>query len=75
VLIVLVGRGTPSATIVSLFNLAQAGYYIVVVVGIWRSAARYKGDPIWADLARVAIALGILQGVAAQFVTWSPFQN
>jgi hypothetical protein len=64
VLIVLVGRATHSAAIVSAFNLANVGYYVIVVVGIWRSSARYEGNPVWADLARVAIALSILQAVA-----------
>jgi hypothetical protein len=68
VFIVLVGRATRSAAIVSAFNLAQAGYYVIVIVGTWRSAARYLGNPVWADLARVAIALGILQAVATEFL-------
>jgi len=32
-------------------------YSVVVVVGIWRSAARYTGHRIWADLARAATVL------------------
>jgi hypothetical protein len=68
VLIVFVASATHSADIVSAFNLAQAGYYVIVVVGIWRSSARYKGNPIWGDLARVAIALAILKAVATRFL-------
>lgn len=32
-------------------------YSVVVIVGIWRSAARYTGHRIWADLARAATVL------------------
>jgi ABC-type uncharacterized transport system permease subunit len=30
-------------------------YVAVAVVGVWRSAARYQGDPAWANLAKAAI--------------------
>ncbi len=30
-------------------------YNLLMVVAVWRSAARYQGDPIWAQLARGAI--------------------
>ncbi len=30
-------------------------YNILMVVAVWRSAARYQGDAIWAQLARGAI--------------------
>lgn len=32
-------------------------YSVVVIVGIWRSAARYTGNPFWAHLARAATVL------------------
>jgi hypothetical protein len=32
-------------------------YSVVVIVGIWRSAARYPGRRVWADLARAATVL------------------
>lgn len=32
-------------------------YSFVVIVGIWRSASRYPGPRIWADLARAATIL------------------
>lgn len=32
-------------------------YNVAVVVGVWRSAARYTGPAHWADLARGAISL------------------
>ena len=30
-------------------------YNLLMVVAVWRSAARYEGDAIWAQLARPAI--------------------
>lgn len=35
-------------------------YNILVFVGVWRSADRYTGDQRWAELARIATAIGIL---------------
>lgn len=28
-------------------------YNLVAVVGVWRSARRYQGERLWADLARI----------------------
>jgi len=35
-------------------------YNIVVLVGVWRSAARYDGEWKWADAARLATAVGMV---------------
>ena len=43
-------------------------YYVFVFVAVWRSAGRYKGNRIWADLARVSLALGLIRTVARLFV-------
>jgi len=32
-------------------------YSVIVIVGIWRSAARYTGHRLWADLARAATVI------------------
>ncbi len=40
-------------------------YSAVVIVGIWRSAARYRGKRIWADLARAATVLPIVFALVA----------
>lgn len=37
-----------------------APYNVVAVVGVWRSAARYKGDRGHADLARISSAIVML---------------
>ncbi len=38
-------------------------YSVVVIVGIWRSAARYPGNPIWAHLARLATLMPLVVAV------------
>ena len=38
-------------------------YSVIVIVGIWRSAGRYTGNRIWADLARASTVLSPLLGL------------
>lgn len=40
---------------------------IWVLVGVWRSAGRYTGHPIWAFLARLMMVLSVLE-VVSRFV-------
>ncbi len=35
-------------------------YSVVVIVGIWRSARRYPGNPVWAHLARMATLMPLI---------------
>ncbi len=35
-------------------------YNIVVTVGVWRSAGRYRGERRWADLARIVTVAGMV---------------
>jgi hypothetical protein len=35
--------------------LLPVPYNVVAVVGVWRSADRYRGPPVWANLARIAV--------------------
>ena len=35
-------------------------YSVVVIVGIWRSARRYPGNPVWAHLARMATLMPLV---------------
>ena len=35
-------------------------YNVAAVVGVWRSAARYDGDPRWAEVARIVTAVGAI---------------
>ncbi len=48
--------GLPGLLAVSLF-LLPIPYIVVAVVGVWRSAAAYRGPQHWANLARIAAAL------------------
>ena len=38
-------------------------FQIYTVVGIWRSADKYKGAKFWAILAKVAVVFGILSNL------------
>tara|TARA_B100000700_G_scaffold231735_1_gene256538 strand:+ start:923 stop:1243 length:321 start_codon:yes stop_codon:yes gene_type:complete len=40
-------------------------FQIFTVVGIWRSADRYKGPKFWAILAKIAIVIGIISNFAS----------
>jgi hypothetical protein len=38
--------------------LVTAALMIWILVGVWRSAGHYRGAPVWATLARVAVVIG-----------------
>lgn len=38
-------------------NLLPIPYNVLVLVGVWRSAADYKGPAKWADAARIAVVI------------------
>jgi hypothetical protein len=38
-------------------HFAPMPYNVLVLVGVWRCAARWQGERRWADLARAAITL------------------
>jgi hypothetical protein len=42
------------------FYLLEIGYSIFILIAIMRSAAKYQGRAIWANLARIAVILGTL---------------
>lgn len=35
-------------------------YWIPVAIGIWKSSDNYKGNSLWAILAKVAVVLGVI---------------
>ncbi len=39
------------------------GYWVPVAMGIWRSSSAYKGNQVWAILAKVAVVLAALNWV------------
>jgi hypothetical protein len=43
-------------------------YSVFIMVAIWRSAGRYAGNRIWADLARVSIVFGLIRAVSGLFL-------
>jgi hypothetical protein len=40
--------------------LLPVPYNVLMIVAVWRSAARYQGPQKWADLARIVTLLGML---------------
>ncbi|MFZ1413187.1 MAG: hypothetical protein WAS73_01210 [Defluviicoccus sp.] len=52
----LVVAGLP-AVIALAVHFAPLPYTVLTLVGVWRSAERYAGPPVWATLARAAIVL------------------
>ena len=53
-----------AAPILLLLTALQLGAYAWALVGVWRSAARYKGPRIWSFLARAVTCLGVLISIA-----------
>jgi hypothetical protein len=49
----------PVVLVIALF-LLPLPYNILVVVAVWRSAARYQGDRTWATLARLAVLVWVV---------------
>jgi hypothetical protein len=47
--------------LVSFFALA---YWVLTIVAIWRSASKYKGNSLWALLARLAVVIGVFVALA-----------
>lgn len=41
-------------------HFAPVPYNLLVLVGVWRSAARWRGEGRWADLARLVITLWVI---------------
>lgn len=47
-----------------LVDAVALAYSFIVIVGIWRSAGRYAGNPVWAHLARLATLLPLMVALA-----------
>jgi hypothetical protein len=50
----LLALAAPDAAAAAVFALPLP-YNLLVVVAVWRSAARFEGRALWADLARILI--------------------
>ena len=48
---------TPGSNLAILVVLAFFAYYVIVHVGIWRSASEYEGAKAWAILAKIAVSM------------------
>jgi len=46
--------GLPDAVAIGLHFLPLP-YVVMAVVGVWRSADKYRGDPTWAGIAKAAV--------------------
>lgn len=55
----LIMAGQPVAAAICGYVLSVP-YNIAVVVGVWRSVARYDGEQKWADLARIVTVTGMV---------------
>jgi hypothetical protein len=56
--------GLPDAVAIGLHFLPLP-YVVMAVVGVWRSADKYRGDPKWAGIAKAAV---IVWGALMVFV-------
>jgi hypothetical protein len=56
--------GLPDAVAIGLHFLPLP-YVVIAVVGVWRSADKYRGDPTWAGIAKAAV---IVWGALMVFV-------
>lgn len=50
--------------LVVVVNAVPIPYNVLVLVGVWRSAARWQGEAVWALLARLVIAVWFVAAIA-----------
>ena len=50
-----------STGIITLGKIFYGAWMIVSVVGVWRSADKYKGPRYWSILAKIGTVVGIIQ--------------
>ncbi|MCH7806716.1 MAG: hypothetical protein IH995_06180 [Proteobacteria bacterium] len=43
-----------------LLSFLVLGYWVIVSIGIWRSSSAYKGNQVWAILAKTTVVLAAL---------------
>jgi hypothetical protein len=46
--------GLPAAVVIG-FHFLPLPYVVMAVVGVWRSADKYRGDSTWAGIAKAAV--------------------
>ena len=67
--VIALALATDMGMLALLFALLYIVYLVLIFVAIWRSAGRYRGNRIWADLALISLALGLITTVAGLFVS------
>jgi hypothetical protein len=58
-----VSAGLSNAVALVIF-LLPLPYNILMVAAVWRSAGRYRGRRLWADLARAAVVIWMIAATA-----------
>jgi len=58
------GAGWPLA-IAAIIFLSPLPYNLLAVLSVWRSAERYRGPRLWADLARIAVVIWAIVAIVA----------
>ena len=67
----LLSRSVPSLGVLILLTLAYTAYEIVMLIGTWRAANRYRGPGVWILLAKVAVVFGAVLLAAGVLMTIS----
>ena len=44
---------------------AYLAYHVIIMVAIWRSAGRYTGKRVWAEMARISVAASLARSLVA----------
>ena len=58
-LLVYAAWGPAAASALWLVYACSLVWFVLIFVGIWRAAARYRGPAIWPMLARLGVLVGI----------------
>lgn len=59
--------GNGFAFFIMLFGCLGIAYQIFIWIAIWNSASKYRGNTLWAILAKVAVAVSILFALFEMF--------
>src|SRR6185295_14137805 len=60
-----------SAEATGILLFAFTVYAVPVILGVWRAANKYQGPVVWAVLARMSLAMGVVGLVLVLLVTIS----
>jgi hypothetical protein len=57
-LLVHAARGAAAEAPLWLVYACSLAWFVLIFVGIWRAAGRYRGPPVWPLLARLGVLVG-----------------